>query len=281
VRLIDHLKALGQSNKDARDAMQSGKVRLKGVPTADGGREVDPADVELLPNAPRLTVGRDVVMLRRDAHLAVVWKPGGMLSVPAAHRRETNVLAEVGKRFGTALPVHRLDEGTSGLMLVAHTERAQTALKDAFEVHDVERVYLAIGWGRVREGTVRSALIRDRGDGRRGSGPEGTDGKLAITHLSPLETLGGAMLLQARLQTGRTHQVRIHCAESGCPLLGDELYAPQGVARRFTRVALHAAVLGFTHPVTGEVWRFEAPLADDLEQLRRRLIEGASPGARH
>ena len=269
MRLLDHLKAQGLSNKDARAALTSGKVWVDAIPTADGGREVEPETVELRMQSPRLQVGRDPVILWKDDHLAVIWKPSGMLSVPAPRRTETNVLEVCGRILGRALPVHRLDEGTSGLMMTARTTEAQVALKDLLEQHAVERRYLALVQGRLREDpiTVRSNLVRDRGDGLRGTG-EGP-GKEAVTHLRTVSRHGPQSLLEAQLETGRTHQVRIHCAEQGCPLLGDPLYAPRGVGSRGPRLALHAAVLGFTHPLTGEALRFEAPLADDLTQWLR------------
>ena len=268
MRLIDHLKALGWSNRAAREAMQSGKVLWRGIPTADAAREIDPAEVQVEPNAPRIVVGRDPFIRFRDAHLVVVWKPAGLLSVPAPGRRESHVLEFVGKRFGKAFAVHRLDEDTSGLILVALDERTQSALKDQFERHGVDRRYLAICAGAVpRELRVESTLVRDRGDGLRGSG---AGGKPAITHFFLRERLSGSSLVEARLETGRTHQVRIHLSERGHPILGDPLYGGPGVARRAPRLALHAFFLQFEHPSGGK-HTFEVPLADDIEALRRNL----------
>lgn len=270
LRLVDHLKGTGLSNRQARAAMTTGKVWWKQVPCADPGRMVEPAEVEIRPNAPRITMGRDVVVLFADEHLAVVVKPSGMLSVPAPRRAETNVLAEVGRRRGQVLAVHRLDEGTSGAMMVAFTERAQQGLKAQLEVHSVERAYLALVKGRLaKDRAVTSNLVRNRGDGLRGTGTG--EGRSATTHLQTLEVLKGTSLLEARLETGRTHQVRIHCLEQGCPILGDPLYA-KSFARLAPRLALHATLLAFEHPITGVAMRFEVPLADDLEQLRRTLV---------
>lgn len=271
MRLIDHLKTLGLSNREARARLDSGKVWLNGVPTADPGREVDPAQVELRPQAPRVTVGRDPIILWRDAHLAVVWKPARMLSVPAPKRKESNLLVEVGRVLGTVFPVHRLDEQTSGLIMVARSEPCQTGLKALLEAHEVERRYLAIVDGHLSESEqlIRSNLVRNRGDGKRGTGTG--EGKLAITHIQRLRAIGPGSLVLATLQTGRTHQVRIHLAEAGHPILGEPLYASRAIAQRSPRLALHATVLGFDHPITGESLRFEAPLADDLEQLCRDL----------
>lgn len=277
-RLIDHLRSLKLTNREVRDLLDTGKVMYCGVPTADGGREVDAALVTLRRDAPRIRPNRDLAIIHRDPHMVVVYKPPGMLSVPSPGRRDVkSVIGVVGHLIGAAFPVHRLDEPTSGLMMVALTERCQLLIKDILFDHRVERGYLALVNGQFPKEpcTVRTQLVRDRGDGLRGSAAEGEEdgAKEAVTHLRLREYLGkGASLVEARLETGRTHQVRIHLSEKGHPILGDELYAPPGLARAAPRLALHAFKLGFTHPVTGKKMDFEAPLADDLEVLRRRLL---------
>jgi len=258
--------------------MGSGKVFHRGIPTADGGRDIVPEHVELRLTAPRLVPGRDLVIVHKDADLVIVWKPAGLLAVPArkegGHR---SVVGLVRKLTGTGLAVHRLDEQTSGLMMVARTETAQEALKAQLEVHSVSRRYLAIVSGRPKRKawTEESHLVRNRGDGRRGSikGEPTEDARHAITHFEMLEAAGRrATLVGATLQTGRTHQVRIHLSERRLAILGDPLYAPMHTVKAAPRLALHACVLGLEHPRTGAVLHFEAPLADDLEQLRRHLI---------
>ncbi len=277
-RLIDHLRSLKFTNREVRDLLDTGKVMYCGVPTADGGREVDAALVTLRRDAPRIRPNRDLAIIHRDPHMVVVYKPPGMLSVPSPGRRDVkSVIGVVGHLIGAAFPVHRLDEPTSGLMMVALTERCQLLIKDILFDHRVERGYLALVNGQFPKEpcTVRTQLVRNRGDGLRGSAAEGEEdgAKEAVTHLRLREYLGkGASLVEARLETGRTHQVRIHLSEKGHPILGDELYAPPGLARAAPRLALHAFKLGFTHPVTGKKMDFEAPLADDLEALRRRLL---------
>lgn len=278
-RLIDVLRERDLTGSAARDALKLGKVTLRGVPTADGGREVAPEDVRVDASAPRITVGRDPAFIYRDPHLVVLWKPPGLLSVPAPRQGgHKSAIGAVSRTLGAAFAVHRLDEETSGLMVVALTESVQVALKALFEKHAIERRYLAMVSGRfVGERSVRSSLVRDRGDGKRGSVTPGepvpTDAREAITHFRAVEPLGpGATLVEARLETGRTHQVRVHLTELGFPLLGDALYGGRAVAARAPRVALHASVLGFEHPVTRRPLRFEAPLADDLERLRRALV---------
>ena len=275
MRLIDHLKSTGLSNRAARELMSSGKVLLGGVPTADGGRDVEPGAVQVRHNARRIRVGRDPAVVWKDAHFAIVWKPPGLLSVAAPRRgSDDNLISLMARWFGAAHPVHRLDEPTSGLMMVALTKKAQHALKELLAAHNIERRYLAIVSGRFPDApmTVKNTLLEDRGDGRRGAG---SGGKSATTHFRPLEAVGSRnTLIEARLETGRTHQVRIHLSEAGFPVLGDKVYAPGGVASVGPRLALHAWRLGLDHPVTGERLRLEAPLADDLEHLRRDLVAG-------
>jgi 23S rRNA pseudouridine1911/1915/1917 synthase len=272
MRLIDQLRQLGMSNREAKAALASAKIYVKDAPTADPIREVDPVDVEVRVNAPRGAPWRDPIIVWRDAHLAVIAKPAGMLAVPAPGRRgAASVLGVAHRTLGNALAVHRLDEGTSGLMMVARTEACQIGLKELLSQHDVERRYLAVIAGAFPDGPIRreSVLVRDRGDGLRGSA-EGPDGKRAVSHFARRRPAGpGRTLVEARLETGRTHQIRIHLSELGYPILGDRLYAPGPVARACARLALHAEILGVVHPITGESLRFEAPLADDLERLIR------------
>jgi len=280
VRLLDHLRDQGLGGRELRRALETGKVRLGGVPTADGGRQVDPERVRVWERAPRIVVGRDPVIVHRDPHLAVLWKPSGWLSVAAPGRgQDDNLVTWAARILGRAHPVHRLDEGTSGLMLVGCSPVAQTALKGLFARHEVERRYLALVHGNfpAEPFSLTSVLVRDRGDGRRGSREQG-EGKEATTHLRRAEVLEQhASLVGATLETGRTHQVRLHLEAVGHPVLGDSLYAHRAARRGAKRLALHAAVLGFRHPMTGESLRFEAPLADDLERLRRYLAAPAPP----
>lgn len=168
--------------------------------------------------------------------------------------------------------VHRIDRETSGLVVFARTVPAERILADQFRAHTTHRRYRAVAVGRVQAGMMISNLVRDRGDGKRGS--SGTeDGKRAVTHVTPVEYFGDAYtLVECRLETGRTHQIRIHLAESGHPVCGDRVYsAPRGVEAfddsGAPRVALHAAELGFVHPVTGEDLRAVSPLPADMQKL--------------
>ncbi|MCS7017468.1 MAG: RluA family pseudouridine synthase, partial [Gemmatales bacterium] len=160
--------------------------------------------------------------------------------------------------------VHRIDRDTSGLVVFARTASAARKLEEQFRAHTVEREYLALVRGQPVDRTIASRLVRDRGDGRRGSGPEGLS---AVTHVHVRQRFAGFALVACRLETGRTHQVRIHLGEAGWPLCGERVYdrplhgrpLPDGSGA--LRPMLHAARLGFIHPVTGErmAWSCDPP----------------------
>lgn len=271
------LSARGYDAKTIKSLLQTGKVFIQGMPTADGRREAKSADIEVRPNAPRLKPGRDPVILYRDNDLAVVYKPAGVLSVRASGRhQDRNMMGFVYKICGDAYPVHRLDEDTSGLMIVALTEFGQQRLKAQLEARTVSRRYWALISGHwTKKKTIDNVLHRDRGDGLRGTREKAADkGQRAITHIQPLQKLSGATMVQCTLETGRTHQIRIHLSEAKHPVLGDTLYGSPRLKERAPRLALHAYSLSFEHPRTGEKHLFRIPLADDLEKLRRTLAHG-------
>ena len=173
--------------------------------------------------------------------------------------------------------VHRLDRDTSGVMVLAVSVEAERLLVQMFRKHVMHRVYYAIAQGRVEAGTLDSSLVRDRGDRRRGSTRLPKVGKRAVTHVRPLEYLDGYTLVECRLETGRTHQIRIHLAEAGHPLCGEKVYnkplfgKPTVDHSGAQRQALHAAESGFSHPVTGEEMMFKTPLPADMERLLVKL----------
>src|SRR5207253_3029188 len=160
---------------------------------------------------------------------------------------------------------------TSGLVVFARTVTAERELGKQIHRHTVVRGYLAIVRGSVEAQTIRSRLVRDRGDGRRGSTNLPGQGKEAITHVEVVERLPKYTLVVCRLETGRTHQIRIHLAELGHPVCGEKVYGPRGDDSAAPRLALHAAELGFKHPVSGEELRWAMPLPADLEEFVRRL----------
>jgi 23S rRNA pseudouridine1911/1915/1917 synthase len=176
--------------------------------------------------------------------------------------------------------VHRLDRDTSGLIVFARTVEAGRHLVQMFRKHDLERVYWAVAHGRVRAQTIESYLVRDRGDGLRGSTRLAGVGKRAVTHLRPIEYLNGYTLVECRIETGRTHQIRIHLAEAGHIVCGEKVYRrrlhgpPLEDQSGAERQALHAARLALKHPVTGASLEFEMSLPPDMVRLLARLRRG-------
>jgi len=224
---------------------------------------------------PRRNLGFELVF--EDKQLIVVNKPAELLTVPT-RRQETNTLQHkveayvrhVSKGRG-AFPVHRLDRGVSGLLVFGKSPEIVRRLKDQFAASKPEREYVALVAGRVqpRTGTFESLLATDK-DLNRFSTEDESIGQLAITHYRVVAWLEGATLVQVRLETGRRNQIRVHFAEAGHPVLGDERYRPelaQHPAWRARRLALHARLLAFEHPATGQPLRFEAPLPEEMERF--------------
>ncbi len=173
--------------------------------------------------------------------------------------------------------VHRLDKETSGLVVFARTVAGERGLGEQFRAHTVIRRYLAVVPGFVPSQRIATSLVRDRGDGRRGSTHRPDLGKEAITHVDVMERLSDYTLLACRLETGRTHQIRIHLAELGHPICGDKVYhhLPGGGElpdrSGAPRLALHAVELGFVHPLRHEKLHWEMPLPPDLRAFVERL----------
>jgi 23S rRNA pseudouridine1911/1915/1917 synthase len=211
-----------------------------------------------------------------DADLIVVNKPRGMVVHPAAgHPSGTLVNAlmfhckDLSGINGEIRPgiVHRIDKDTSGLLMAAKHDRAHTSLAGQLKEHTVTRKYLAVVHGIVAHhiGTVDAPIGRDSKD-RKLYTVKGNNSKQAVTHFSVLETFKDCTLLELKLETGRTHQIRVHMKFIGHPLVGDPAY---GKSKGITMngQALHAAVLGFNHPISGKYMEFEAPLPDDMNHL--------------
>lgn len=273
----------GASWNAVRNLIESGKVSVDGEVVRESSRAVRAgSEIRLSMRAPR---ARDNVLPREliahvDTHVVVVRKPAGISTVPY-DEDETGTLSELvettlKKKGGPHTPlgiVHRIDKETSGLVVFARTLTAKRALKQQFRVHSVRRRYLALAHGKVAPGTRESRLVKDRGDGRRGSTENPTLGREAVTHVRVLEPLRSATLIECRLETGRTHQIRIHLAEDGHPLLGERVYSKNfaGTLLPAPRLMLHAFELGFEHPVTGEPLHFEEPMPDDMKNVLERL----------
>jgi 23S rRNA pseudouridine1911/1915/1917 synthase len=183
------------------------------------------------------------------------------------------------------IAVHRIDRDTSGLVVFARTRAAANHLTRQFRGHAVDRRYLALTRGTPPAGRIESVFVRDRGDGRRGSvkEPDAEGGKRAVTHVRVLEELGRFAAVECRLETGRTHQVRIHLGEAGTPLCGEGVYdrppdgrpVPDGSGA--DRPMLHAARLGFRHPESDEAMTWEAKPPADFAAVWARLRAGKAP----
>jgi 23S rRNA pseudouridine1911/1915/1917 synthase len=271
----------GTSWNALRRAIDAGKVSVDGTITRDGAMGVPRGGrigVRLQAPRQRSHVG-DELIVWCDAQLVVARKPAGISSVPYRDLEKDNladtlreVLARRGGRRAPLGVVHRLDKETSGLLVYARTVAAKLHLKQQFRVHSVERCYLALAAGAVRSQSLRSRLVKDRGDGKRGSTRHPKLGQPAVTHVTVRERFAEATLIECRLETGRTHQIRIHLSEAGHPLLGERVYLqPAAAGPAAPRVMLHAAVLGFTHPTSGEDLSFHEPPPRDFSSLVEAL----------
>jgi 23S rRNA pseudouridine1911/1915/1917 synthase len=224
-----------------------------------------------------------------DPHLLVVDKPAGLVVHPAAGNLDGTLVNALLHHCGESLSgiggvarpgiVHRIDKDTSGLLVVAKTDVAHEGLAKQFAAHSLERKYLAIvsGVPKSGHGTVDAPLARSSANRKKIAIVEGSRGKRAVTHWKRLEILDDAALVECSLETGRTHQVRVHMTSIGHPLLGDPVYGRSKGHREllkslgFHRQALHAAQLGFTHPVTKHRLSFSSGMPADMQELFNRL----------
>jgi 23S rRNA pseudouridine1911/1915/1917 synthase len=277
----------GLSWSRAKKLCTDGRVTVDGVRCLDPAARV-PAGAAVVvdmhgPKADTGALPRGAIVFE-DRDVVVVDKPAGMLSV-ADEEGNRETLAEyarllLGQRSGLGV-VHRLDRDTSGLMVFARTAEAKRKLAATFRAHDLDRVYHAIAHGEVPEKRIESHLLVDRGDGLRGShghyrrskGPPPPDAKRAVTFVKPIRGLRGATLVECRLETGRQHQIRIHLAEMGNPLLGEKVYIRDYAGPRIEtpRTMLHARTLGFAHPRRGARLFFERDAPADFSEALRRL----------
>jgi len=282
-RLDRALKALlpGASWRDVRDLVARGKVAVDGSAATDAGARVGGGQrIDVRMDArrrdaapPRAAALPAAAIVHDDGHVVVVHKPAGLDTVPwtgggaDAAIGDTLVQRLAAALGGPVRVVHRLDRDTTGLLVFARTAEAEGRLAHQFRRHSVHRRYLALAHGKLAACTIRTHLADDRGDGLRGSVRDEGRGRLAVTHVEVVEMLRGATLVACRLETGRTHQIRIHLAERGHMLLGERAYVREhhGDVLPAPRILLHAAELGFLHPSTDAPLRFVAPLPDDMQ----------------
>ncbi len=288
-------KCEGTSRAAVQRWIDEGRVRVDGQPCRARDLVGEGAEIEFEPlPPPRSEASPDesvlFTVLYEDDALLVVDKPAGLVVHPArGHRSGTLVNGLLARDSFRALPadpadptgsvrpgiVHRIDKDTSGVLVIAKTEIAREGLKEQLAAHSVERCYQAITIGVPRPGVIKTLYGRDPRSRLRFTSRVAT-GKSAVTHVSVLERLAGgrAALVECRLETGRTHQIRVHlCEQTRTPLLGDPLYKStravpelEPIAGELGRQALHARVLGFIHPETRAPLRFESALPKDFQR---------------
>ncbi len=290
--------ASGLSRERVKSLLGEGRVTLAGKVAAQASAkpaEGTPFAIAVPAAIPAEAQAQDIALTiaYEDEHLIVVDKPAGLVVHPAAGNLDGTLVnallhhcrGQLSGIGGVARPgiVHRIDKDTSGLLVVAKTDAAHEGLAAQFADHSIERAYLAIVGGLPTPvaGTIRGAIARSSHDRKKMALVEDGRGKHAVTHYKLLERLDSAALVECRLETGRTHQVRVHMASIGHPLLGDPVYGRTPSRLRpllnqlhFHRQALHAAVLGFIHPVTGAAIRLESTLPADMAGL---LVELRTP----
>ncbi len=280
-------KMTERSRSEARAMLEQNCVTLNGRPASKGGLIIEPGAVVVVTHdphtrykeAPRERPTHKFDVLFEDDVLIVVDKAAGLLTVQTDHGSERTLVDNVTEylrrkvRNAKAVPVHRLDRDTSGVLVLGKSPGIAESLMEQFRIRKAEREYRAIVAGHVeqKEGTIRNYLATSKRL-QRYSTRDVTEGELAITHYRVNEYLRGATLVTAILETGRRNQIRVHFAEAGHPVLGDQRYRPHDAKHpEWTSrgLALHAALLGFDHPVTGEHVRFEAPLPKDFAKFLR------------
>jgi len=283
------------SRERLKSLIRSGAVEAAGQPVRDPATKVRGEEAFRVA-VPEPTAAHNepqdisLKVVFEDEHLLVVDKPAGLVVHPAAGNLDGTLVNALLHHCGGSLSgiggvarpgiVHRIDKDTSGLLVVAKSDVAHEGLARQFAAHSIDRRYLAIvnGVPRSAQGKIDAPLARSAANRKKIAIVEGSRGKRAVTHWRRLQPLRDAALVECRLETGRTHQVRVHMASIGHPLVGDPVY---GRARKthgkllkelqFHRQALHATALGFTHPVTKHRLSFSSPMPPDMQELFNAL----------
>lgn len=271
--------------------LKDGSVQMNGKPVKASTKTAvgavialtipEPEEPEILPENIPLDI------LYEDSDVILINKPKNMVVHPAAgHYTGTLVNAlmyhcrgDLSGINGVLRPgiVHRIDKDTTGVLIVCKNDRAHNALAEQLKEHSITRKYRAIVCGNLKEdeGTVDAPLGRHPQD-RKKMAIVRSGGKRAVTHYRVLERFGNNTYIECQLETGRTHQIRVHMASLGHPLLGDEIYGRAKSPFKLEGQTLHAMVLGFIHPTTGEYMEFEAPLPEYFEKLLEKLRKSGS-----
>jgi 23S rRNA pseudouridine1911/1915/1917 synthase len=282
------------SRRRARDVIEKGQVSVAGRMVNEAGLAVDPGDdIQWDPNRKAARRARlSLPILHADETILVLDKPAGLLAVPTAPGLEDEDTAfarvkEYARHLNPRRPyagiVHRLDRDTSGALAFALSPEARAALRALFREHRMDRRYVALvrGAPATDEGTIDRPIAEAYEGGRRHVARPGEPARPAVTHFRVRERYEGGALLDVRLETGRQHQIRLHLAHEGWPIVGDPVY---GMAGRggppAPRQMLHAALLAFEHPLTGAAVRAESPLPVDFRRALGAMRSGATPRPR-
>ena len=265
-------KEAGLDTQEVREKnakVKSGEIYLISLPEEKSG--------ETLPEPFR----DDVRIVFEDDHIIVIDKPRDLVVHPGAGNEEGTLLAGLLHHIGPALKtigdaerpgiVHRIDKDTSGLLAVAKSQKAYESLRKQFDDHSASRIYIGLCYNNIKEDelTIDANLDRDSNNRTRFAVVK-TGGRNAITHIKVLKRFGNYTLFEARLETGRTHQIRVHMASIGHPLVGDKVYGPRTDKLKMGGQILHATELELTHPITGERMRFESPMP---EYFKKALVK--------
>jgi 23S rRNA pseudouridine1911/1915/1917 synthase len=283
------------SRERLKSLIRTGAVVTGGAALRDPATKVrgnEDLKVEVPEPTPAHNIAQNIPLrvVFEDQHLLVVDKPAGLVVHPAAGNPDGTLVNALLHHCGGSLSgiggvarpgiVHRIDKDTSGLLVIAKTDVAHEGLAKQFAAHSIERRYLAIvsGVPKATEGKVDASLARSSTNRKKIAVVEGGRGKRAMTHWRRITVLRDAALVECRLETGRTHQVRVHMASMGHPLLGDQIYGRSGKTHgnllkelNFQRQALHAAELGFIHPVTKHRLSFASAMPPDMQELFNAL----------
>ena len=292
---------LQRSRTACAQLIRGGHVLVNGKPAKPAAiveaRQRVLVDVPPLRDPSALPQDIPIRIVHDETDFSIVNKPAGMATHPARGNPDGTLVNALLAKLGP-LPaingvrrpgiVHRLDKDTSGLLVIAKTDRAMSALMQAMAQRRIKRWYDAVVWGipTSPRGVIEAPIGRDTHERTKFAVRE--DGRRAVTHYRVAENFShialadkaapaSAALLRVELETGRTHQIRVHCAAIGHPIIGDDVYGPAYSGQIMRRQALHAAELSFTHPFTGEHLRFSAPWPDDFASLVSRLRAGGAP----
>jgi len=275
----------------AQKLIENGCVQVNGRPVSKNTKlkAGDTVSAEIPEAVPYEAVAQDIPIdvVYEDEHLLVVNKPKGMVVHPAAGNPDGTLVNALMHHCGDSLSgingvlrpgiVHRIDKDTSGLLVVAKTNEAHLVLAEAVKEHNFTRIYEAVVYGNIKEenGTIDLPIARHPVDRKRMAVATANvkSARNAVTHYEVLERYQGFTRVQLKLQTGRTHQIRVHMSYRGHPVAGDPVYGPKKVITSLGGQCLHAGVLGFIHPITGEYMEFRAPLPEYFTSFIKSLEE--------